>query len=486
MKKTKNKLIIIAVLVLIIIIAVVYLRYNASENSRFVKYTYKTLLNIPETGLKANDEKLEKIIKYANKLEKKGDLESIRLCFAIKEALAITLFCEMRKNELYVLKYNLDSTPFYPAGFDLAVLIKLWEQIKFNEQMLVTRIPVEQDSVLQFCLSNNISYRDILNGYNFRTKIAYEKDIKLSAFHDNTYDYELNRTMRTSDEQLVQTLVMIQYFRDLDDGLDVYIELGFQDDFNLFKEKLKEKTNVERRRLDDGMKEIVFKTYGIRSLYYDISKFNGRLTLGLEPYIDDLSCLPEEFRDIFIKKRRQEEERKLILNADKISLKLDEALNFTYRDSDWLSNLYVYSSTGYINSVEIPREVVNTLVRMNKMSLGLRDFESSINVSNMFITLTHKPVYLKTIDNAVNILRPSTPEWFNELSFKNIYLEGNNFTNLSYLGLSMFICDNTDYVFTINKDGNSMFLNNDSLRIKNENIYIVAPVALKKSDLKKD
>jgi len=316
-KQAKMFLFILSVLTLG---AYVYLK--STEGSRFAEKAYKILINVPETGLEANQKQIENIINYADRLEKRKDLESIRICFSLRRAVMITLFTEMQKAEQIYRGYSLpDNNPIL-TGFDKEVFLNLCEMNRFNETELIERIPVENNTIISNLYAANISVQDILSCTNFLYKDSVrlnyrtilENDIyqKLYDLRQESSVFLLNSTMETSDEQFSQTICIIQDFRDLYINAEVYKRYSFLPDYKQIDNKIEE-ILLERgivKRVDTFGPEKSAKVYGVLDWYNDVSKFQGRVLLCLEPCMNDLSCLPEEHRKFFEKQRKWREEKK--------------------------------------------------------------------------------------------------------------------------------------------------------------------------------
>jgi len=233
-----------------ILICGLYLIFKSTEHSRFAEKAYKILINVPETGLEANKKQLEDIIKYADKLEKKGDLESIRLCFALRETVMLTLFSEKQKAEKIHFGYNLPTNNPVSIGFNKDLFLNLCEMNHFNETELIERLPVDNNSIISNLYAANISVPDILSYTDSTNKILFINSLD-SIFQDDLYErftdlqqelsiLTLNPVMKTSDEQFVQSLSMIQNFRDLYIHAEVYRRYGFIWEYKKLESKIDE------------------------------------------------------------------------------------------------------------------------------------------------------------------------------------------------------------------------------------------------------
>jgi len=299
-----------------------YTVFKSTERSRFAENTYKILVNVPVTGLTANKEQLEKIINYATKLEKRGDLESIRLCFSLRRAIMIILFTEMHKAERVHFGYSLPEEDPVSTGFSKDVFLELFEMNHFDEKKLIDRIPIQNNTIISNLYDANISVSDILSSTNF----LYKDSVRLS-YSDflgcNLYDrltelqtdvcmLTLNPIMETSDEQFVQTLGMIQDFRDLDIHAEVLSKNGFLWDSKQIKNKIDEiiKERGIVKRVDTFRPEKSSKIYNMLDWYNDESGGKVRVLMCLEPYMNNLDCLPKEYKIIFEKQRKWREEKK--------------------------------------------------------------------------------------------------------------------------------------------------------------------------------
>jgi hypothetical protein len=300
----------------------VYVYLKNTESLRFAEQAYKIFINVQKTGLEANKKQLEDIITYADKLEEKGDLESIRLCFGLRDAVMITLFTEKQKATKIHFGYSLATNNPVSTNFNKDVFLELCEMNRFNETELIKRIPIENNSIISNLFATNISVSDILSCTNF----LYKDSIRLSYSTILEYDlYEhlsdldqkpcmlsLNPIMKTSDEQFVQTICMIQNFRDLYIHAEVYKKYGFLWNSKQIKKNIAE--IIQKRgivkRVDTWNLESSLSIYYMLGWYDDESKFQGRVLLCLEPCMNDLSFLPEEYRKFFEKQRRLREEQK--------------------------------------------------------------------------------------------------------------------------------------------------------------------------------
>jgi len=319
MIKRKAERILFLALALLTLGGYVYLK--STERSRFAENAYKIFINISETGLEVNEKQLEKIIKYADKLEKKGDLESIRFCFSLRRAVMITLFTEMQKVEKIYRGYSLSTENSVSTNFNKEVFLELCDMNRFDENKLIERIPVENNTIISNLYAANISVQDILSCTNFLYKDSVRlnyRTILENDIYQQLYDlrqessvFLLNPTMQTSDEQFAQTICIIQDFRDLYINAEVYKRYSFLPDYkqidNKIEEILLEKGIV--KRVDTFGPEKSAKVYGVLDWYNDVSKFQGRVLLCLEPCMNDLSCLPEEYKTIFEKQRKWREEQ---------------------------------------------------------------------------------------------------------------------------------------------------------------------------------
>jgi len=214
-----------------------YIIFKSTEHSRFAEKAYKIFINISETGLEVNEKQLEKIIKYADKLEKKGDLESIRFCFSLRRAVMITLFTEMQKVEKIYRGYSLSTENSVSTNFNKEVFLELCDMNRFDENKLIERIPVENNSIISNLYAANITVSDILSCTNFLYKdsvrLSYSKILgkelyeKFSNLRQKSSIFFLNPTMQTSDEQFAQTVCIVQDFRDLYINAEVYKKYNF-------------------------------------------------------------------------------------------------------------------------------------------------------------------------------------------------------------------------------------------------------------------
>ena len=201
-------------------------------------------------GLEASEEQLRRVIKYANKLEKKGDLESIRLCFAIKQSVATTLFTEQFDNKFRVWTKEIEPLK---DNESLDLFCELWDLNQFDEVALLKRIPVDGDSILKQLFDASVDYQNILDGIDFREQLSSDYSKRICTLKHTSYYNKLNNIMKTSDEQFVQTLLVIQDFKDIELIKEAYVQYVNNTNVDNFTDKIAwEVEKKEYTRLDNG------------------------------------------------------------------------------------------------------------------------------------------------------------------------------------------------------------------------------------------
>ncbi|TGO03152.1 hypothetical protein PN36_12150 [Candidatus Thiomargarita nelsonii] len=265
-------------------------------------WSYQVLVDVPETGLQAQQESLEQVIALRKWLQARQhplfQLLAFRLIAGVDKAIMNEIFRQEMANHGITV-----SLPIFKTGsFDEPLLKHLLSLNEVTEPEVIEYAISLEGKIATYCRQQNYPIEDYVGGLILgkisSEMLDYVTDI-MYAFPPPLLE-QLSKPLAT-DLLFVQTLGLIDKKRDIRLLTDIYFESGFpnngKDLENLIKLKL---STSQRIRVSTSYKTTSNKVMNTLFAYTgrdSLSSYGFGITLFILPFIQELDVIPVQELD---------------------------------------------------------------------------------------------------------------------------------------------------------------------------------------------
>lgn len=276
------------------------------EISQLASEAYSLLSDLPNIGIDKAKGEIEQLITSANKLMTNDGAWETQLSLALREGIAHSLIYEMYRSEAMRLGINLEGQPA-PIPFKKKNFLELWNANLPNNLQVLARTRKGNDVIVKQLSAKQMDNETIADGYKLR-EINDEVHDRYSKLKNQAHAYNLHHGKMSADEKFVQSLVVLQSLRDLDNIVQIYDKSGLFKDYTELRAAIDADLHgSHKKRMDDGMRASSLKVMSTFSKYCSPSEemYLNQQAMLLGSYLENTANLPTQVR-IHLDRRKRE------------------------------------------------------------------------------------------------------------------------------------------------------------------------------------